>query len=799
MSQNLRRNLCLLATCLCVGPATLAAQAAHPSTAWRNGRFHIDVSHLVAQSDIALARPNLLPSQAMPLGNGGLGVAVWSANGLTLQLNRADTLPNRYSPGQIIVPGLATLTRASDYSGRLDLYNGEFVEHGAGITARVYVQSHSDTLLIDVSGVKPGAPETATLQLWPPRTPHPSVAGTTGILAQNWIDNQQPGASNRAFGSLAAITAQGRDVTAAVTGPRSVTVTFRADNHGRFRILIAAPHYNGTENVPTLAARALADTSPAAHRLWWHNFWQHTALIRVRSADGAGQYMENLRDLYLFSAAAENASEYPGSQAGVADLFSAVKDAHQWDPGAFWHWNLRMQVAANLGAGHPELNAPYFNLYRSALPTIEQWTARHMHSLPGACVPETMRFNGPGYEYETWDKPTTALDCAADFHPYFNARTLSTGAEVSLWIWQQYLVTNDRNFLAQNYPVMAASARFLMAYEKPGPDGFLHTAPSNAHETQWDVADPTTDIAARMALYPAVIRAAQILHRDPALIARLQKELTRIPPFPRTQPSGPLTLLPPSADAQGNDVIADSYHPAAKNHNIENIGLEPVWPYDLIGLDSPLLPLARRTFEHRPHPVTADWSFDPIQAARLGLGAQVAQTLIALTKRYQTFPNGFANWGGASGEFYVEQSGVVANALQEALAYDSSGILHIAPAVPPGWNMDGSVFVRGNTRVDVQTLGGIPTTVVIQSGSNATLRVANPWPGRTLQVIDTASGKTLPSNTAQSIVTFAAIIGHNYLLRPSGAVAQPFAAITASPAAHARELGPVAIGLATEK
>jgi hypothetical protein len=30
-------------------------------------------------------------------------------------------------------------------------------------------------------------------------------------------------------------------------------------------------------------------------------------------------------------------------------------------------------------------------------------------------------------------------------------------------------------------------------------------------------------------------------------------------------------------------VIAESYLPAAHNHNAENIGLEPVWPYNVIG------------------------------------------------------------------------------------------------------------------------------------------------------------------------------------------------------------------------
>ena len=58
---------------------------------------------------------------------------------------------------------------------------------------------------------------------------------------------------------------------------------------------------------------------------------------------------------------------------------------------------------------------------------------------------------------------------------------------------------------------MASSARFLLAYQKAGNDGLLHTSPSNAHETQWDVTDPTTDIAAARALYPATIQVGKLL------------------------------------------------------------------------------------------------------------------------------------------------------------------------------------------------------------------------------------------------------------------------------------------------
>ncbi len=324
-----------------------------------------------------------------------------------------------------------------------------------------------------------------------------------------------------------------------------------------------------------------------------------------------------------------------------------------------------------------------------------------MNQRPGACIPETMRFNGQGIEYESsWDSTRGqkfALDCSAEFTPYFNARTLSTGAEVSLWIWQQYLANDDRKFLADNYPVMASSARFLLSYQKLGRDGLLHTSPSNAHETQWDVTDPTTDIAAAMALYPVTIQAATLLGRDADLVRQLQEALPKIPPLPRTEAAKPATLLPPSADADGTDMIAESYLPGAPDHNGENIGLETVWPYDLIGDTSPLFELAKRTYEHRLNPHTASWSFDPIHAARLDMGSEVGAALIRSTENSAHCINGFTGCTGGESklrdeEFYVEQSGVAADALQESLVQDYDGLIRIAPAIPPGWDFDGSVL-----------------------------------------------------------------------------------------------------------
>ena len=456
-----------------------------------------------------------------------------------------------------------------------------------------------------------------------------------------------------------------------------------------------------------------------------------------------------------------------------------------------------MQVAANLSAGHPELNAPYFNLYRKNIVRIGDWTRQHMAGRPGVCVPETMRFNGAGIEYETWNGPAVpviGLNCDAGSKPYYNARTLSTGGEVAFWAWQQYLFTGDKAFLLENYPLLRESSRFLLAYEESGTDGMRHTSPSNAHETQWDTVDPTTDLAVRRTLYPETIAAATLLKRDPDLVAELTAESRLVPALPR---SGEIAkqLLAPEADQQGEDVIAESAVPEATQHNVENIGLEPVWPYGLIGDDSPLTELARRTYLHRPYPANQDWSNDPIQAARLGMSSEVSATLIHLTRTYQIFSNGMASWSGKLGEFYIEQSGVAAAALAEALAQDYDGLLRIAPAAPPGWDFAGSVYLHGNNKVDVQTSGGTVQRAVIQAGSTGDLRVRDPWGNAAFEIVDDATGAAVQANGG--VVGFHAVAGHSYAVRRSAqSQAQVrFAVISGTAPVHARRMGDRQIGL----
>ena len=170
-------------------------------------------------------------------------------------------------------------------------------------------------------------------------------------------------------------------------------------------------------------------------------------------------------------------------------------------------------------------------------------------------------------------------------------------------------------------------------------------------------------------------------------------------------------------------MIGDSYQPSATIHNSENIGLEPVWPYGVIGDSTTvngdnLTALADRTYNSKPNTDSNDWSYDAVDAARLDMGSQVSADLVDNTEKYQTYISGLAAFNpGSSDEPYIEQASNVATALDEALATDYDGTLRFAPAWPSGWNGSGTVYIQGGSKVDVQVEGGTIATAAIQAGT----------------------------------------------------------------------------------
>jgi hypothetical protein len=715
------------------------------------------------------------------------------------------------------IPGLAAMTAASNFTGHLDLYNGVLDESGGGMGLQAWVPEGKDELVIEVTGAKVGSTQNAILNLWSGRSPAVTTSGGYGALAQTWVDTESGYPSGETFGAMSTITAGAQNVTASAVDSTEVKLSFTPNSDGSYRIIVASPKWTGGTAISTAQTLIGSDTTATTSSLlatqssWWNGYWAKAGLIQASSSDGTAQYMENLRTVYLYDEAATMKSgTYPGSQAGVADLFNFGEDGQNWYPAGYWLWNLRGQIAANLSSGDYALNVPIFDMYLNDLPAIESWTSAQMDGKPGACIPETMRFNGNGSGGGT---NAQNASCATASSPDWNALDITSGPELAMWIWQQYQDTGSISFLQKYYPIMEQAATFLLSWQTKGSDGYLH-AVANAHETQWAVQDPTTDIVADQALLPAVVSAAALLGTDSSLSAQLKTAETEIEPYPRTDEATKQQLLNPqptspsavaTLDAQGTDVIADSYQPSAQLRNGENIGLEALWPWNVVGDSTTvngdnLTALEQRTFNNRPNTDGNDWSFDAVDAARLDDASAVESNLVAVTEKYQAYISGLANLtANATGsEPYIEQTSTVATAMDEALATDYDGTIRFAPAWPSGWNGSGTIYIQGNSKVDVQVENGTLATAAIQAGSTTTLTVRNPWPGAQAEVVNGSTGAVVLSATTAADFKVPVTSGQTYLVQQPSTptTSMTYAQVTGSQATTYKSLGgKVQIGL----
>jgi hypothetical protein len=212
-----------------------------------------------------------------------------------------------------------------------------------------------------------------------------------------------------------------------------------------------------------------------------------------------------------------------------------------------------------------------------------------------------------------------------------------------------------------------------------------------------------------------------------------------------------------------------------------------------------LTALADRTYASRPNQDGSDWSFDAVDAARLDLPGQVQSDMTSITESYQAYIDGMANLFGSSpgDEPYIEQSSTIATATDEALATDYDGTLRFAPAWPTDWDVSGTVYIQGGSKVDVQVQGGTVTTAAIEAGSTGTITVRSPWSGQQVEVVSGRTRAVVVRPTSAATFKVPVRAGQSYLVEQvaSPTTALPFAPVTGTAATGPKKLGGQQIGL----
>ncbi|MEE3921091.1 hypothetical protein V2I01_31595 [Micromonospora sp. BRA006-A] len=181
---------------------------------------------------------------------------------------------------------------------------------GGGMTMTAYVRADAAQLVVDVTGADPNSTQSAQVKLWSRATP-PRRRPDRSPRCRRWSDccGGAPPADLRLAGRGRRGRTQRHRVDPGLTD-RPGELPPKAD--GSYWVIVASPRWTGG-NAPTTATnliggdltRSSTDLA-AAHLTWWHNYWGSVGLIKITSADGSGEYVENMRTLYLYNIAASN-------------------------------------------------------------------------------------------------------------------------------------------------------------------------------------------------------------------------------------------------------------------------------------------------------------------------------------------------------------------------------------------------------------------------------------------------------------------------------------------------------------
>ena len=424
-------------------------------------------------------------------------------------------------------------------------------------------------------------------------------------------------------------------------------------------------------------------------------------------------------------------SSQPGGQAANLQGIWNDKINPPWDSKYTININTEMNYWPAEKTNLSELHEPFIQMTKDLSVTGQQ-TARDMYGARGWAA---------HHNTDIW-RATGAID-GATWGVWSGA-----GGWMSQHLWEHYLYTGDKTFLATVYPVLKGASTFYVDFliEHPtkkwlviNPDMSPENAPEAHQHSSLDAGTTMTNQIV-FEIFSSTIKAAEILKMDSAFVDTLKQMRKRLPPMQIGQ------------YGQLQEWLDDIDDPKDNHRHISHLyGLFPsnqISPYRT----PQLYEAAKTTLLHRGD-VSTGWS--------MGWKVNWWARLLDGNHAYKLIQNQLSPVQGGRGDggggtynnlfdahppFQIDGNFGCTSGITEMLMQSANGEIHLIPALPDAWptgSIKGIKAIGGFDIVSMEWKDAKLVKVVIKSnlGGNLRLRTPNAMKSGTGNVLKTATGK----------------------------------------------------------